>query len=301
MKIFRNTIIFIVLAGAIGFAGYSFYESYLGPCGKPLEYGIGKFDTQFGISKEDFTSYIAEAGSVWEKVLNKKIFIYNPNAKFKINLIYDERQLATIQKQKTEYGLSAAEDIFKKLDTAFNTFKNQYDQKASSYDQALISYRNRKSAYDTEVSFWNNRGGAPKDKFNSLEAERQSLNAEVTRLNAEASSITAMAKQLNSLLSERNAKAAEYNKIAEGYNKKYNGGLEFNQAEYTGKEINVYQFGNKKDLILALAHELGHALNMNHVENPKSIMYYITGINAEASPTPSAEDLAELGKVCKIK
>jgi hypothetical protein len=308
MKALRNTLIYVVLLGIIGYSGYTIYQGSLRPCDKPIEYSIGRFDTQFGISKEDFLSYTSEAGSVWEKVLNREEFIYNPNAAFKINLIYDQRQLDTVLKQKADFGLSAAEDAFKKLDADFAAFKGQYDQKVFSYNQALALYQSRKSAYDAEVASWNTKGGAPKNVFNTLNAERQSLNTEVQSLNAEAASITVMGKQLNSLLDMRNAKAVEYNKIAAEYNKKFNGGLEFNQAEYksgnptAGKmgEINVYQFGNKKDLILALTHELGHALGMNHVENPKSIMYYITGINADTNLTPSPEDLAELNKVCKI-
>ena len=297
MKKFLSHIFLLALIGA---SGYFIYQKTLGPCDKPLEYSISRFDTQFGVSKEDFKSYITEASSVWEKALDRKIFIYNPNASFKINLIYDQRQLATIQKQKTEFGLSAIEDVFRKLDADFSIFKSQYDQRISEYEEALASFKERKSAYDAEVANWNNKN-APKDKFQSLESERRYLNAEAQKLNAEAVAINAMTQQLNTLLKERNAKTSEYNKIAEDYNKKYNGGLEFNQAEYTGKGINVYQFGGKKDLILALSHELGHALNMGHVENSKSIMYYLTGINADTSPTPTAEDLAELKRVCNIR
>jgi predicted Zn-dependent protease len=269
----KKLLSYVFLLALIGVSGYFIYEKNLRPCDQPLEYSIGIFDSQFGISEEDFKSYITEAGSVWEKALDRKIFIYNPSASFKINLIYDERQLATIQKQKTEFGLSAVEDAFKKLDADFSAFKSQYDQKVAVYEQNLALYRAGKYS-----------------------------NAEIGQLNVQADELNNMTKQLNALLSERNAKAVEYNKIAQDYNKQYNGGLEFNQAEYVndsgGKRINVYQFGNQKDLILALTHELGHALGMNHVENPKSIMYYITGINAETSPIPTAEDLAELNKVC---
>ena len=181
-------------------------------------------------------------------------------------------------------GLESIIDIFKKIDAEFNVFKNEYDQKVSSYEQGLALYK--------------------KGKYS---------NAEIEQLNREALELNNMTKELNILLEERNAKAAEYNKIAEDYNKKYNQGLEFNQAEYisgktrlltlgrsNGGRVNVYQFGNKKDLILALSHEFGHALGMGHVENPKSIMYYITGINAETTPAPSSEDLAELKRVCKM-
>jgi len=290
----------------IGASSYFVYQQTLSPCDKILEYGIGRFDTQFGISQSEFKAYITEAGSIWEKASGKKIFTYNSTANFKINLIYDERQLATTQKQKTEFGLSAVEESFKKLDADFNLFKNKYDQKISAYEVALSSYKERKAAYDAKVAYWNSRGGAPKGEFQSLETERQYINAETEMLNAEASSVNDMTKQLKVLLEERNSEASKYNKIAQEYNKKYNGGLEFNQAEYIsgsiGKAgaINVYQFGNKKDLVLALTHELGHALGMDHVENSKSIMYYITGINAETSPTLSSEDLAELNRVCKI-
>jgi hypothetical protein len=303
----KKLLSYIFLLALIGASGYFVYQKTLSPCDRPLEYSIGRFDTQFGISEDEFKSYITEAGSVWQKALDRDVFVYNSGAKFKINLIYDERQLATVQKQKTEFGLSAVEETFKKLDANFNVFKNEYNQSVSSYEQSVALFKERKSAYDAEVANWNKRGGAPKDKYQSLETERKYLNAEAERLNTEATSINAMTKQLNSLLSERNIKAAEYNKIAADYNKKYNSGFEFNQAEYVSKssltksgEINVYQFGNKKDLILALTHELGHALGMGHVENPKSIMYYITGINAETSPTPSTEDLAELNRVCKM-
>jgi len=296
---------YILLLSLIGASGYFIYQKTLNPCDKMLEYSIGRFDTQFGISKEEFKSYIADSEKVWEKALGRQVFVYKPEAEFKINLIYDERQLSTTQKQKTEFGLSAVEDTFKKLDSEFTTFKNQYESEVASYEKELAIYKERKAAYDAAVSFWNKKGGAPASEYQTLEAERNYLNSETQNLNNQTISINRMAKQLNILLKERNLKAAEYNKVVENYNKKYGHGLEFNQAEYVGNpstgsgEINVYQFGNKKDLTLALSHEFGHALGMDHTENPKSIMYYLTGINTETTPTLLAEDLAELNRVCK--
>lgn len=295
---------YVFLLALIGASVYFSYRETLGPCDRPLEYSIGRFDTQFGISKEEFETRITIAEEVWEKVLNKDVFIYNPNADFKINLIYDERQLATVQKQKTEFGLLAVENAFKEIDTKFNLFKSEYDQKVSPYEQDLASFKKRKAAYDTVVAFWNKKGGVPEEEYQALETERRYLNSETERLNAEIAPMNNMTAQLNTLLKERNTKAAEYNKVAQDYNKKYGGGLEFNQAEYkwgngTG-EINVYQFGNKKDLTLALSHEFGHALGMDHVENSKSIMYYLTGINVATVLNPSTQDLAELNRVCEI-
>ncbi len=287
--------------GALFLAGYSFFIFSLGPCDKPLEYAIGRFDSQFGVSQEEFKAEIAEAESVWEKALGKDVFLYDPDAKFKINLIYDERQLTTIQKQKTEFGLTAAENVLGNLDAKFNTMKNNYDRQKTLHEQAIASFESRRAGYESKVSYWNARGGASADVYDALQTESRLLNTEAARLNTEATVLNAVASELNTLLGQRNVAATEYNKVVENYNQKYGHSLEFNQAEYTGKEINVYQFGNEKDLLLALTHELGHALGMNHVESAESIMYYLTSGDMGNKINPSSDDLAELRRVCKME
>lgn len=288
----------------IGGSSYSIYRTNQDPCDRPLRYSIGQFDTQFGISEEQFKKYAARSEEVWEKALGREVFVYDPEADFKINLIYDERQILTDQKQKTEFGLLSVEEAFKILDSRFNTFKAQYDRAAATYEAALAAFEKRKSAYDAEVQNWNRRGGAPKEKYEDLEAERKYLNAEADRINGLALSLNSSASELNLLLEDRNKKAADYNKVAESYNEKYNRGLEFNQAEYVGNPrthdglINVYQFGNEKDLVTALTHEFGHALSLEHVDNQKSVMYFLTGANTQTIPILTGEDLAELDRVC---
>lgn len=299
-KIGQYVLVFVLIS-LIGASAYYVYNSSQNPCEKPLKYSIGRFDTQFGISKAEFIKYVSEAEVVWEKALNRDVFIYDPSSNFKINLIYDERQLATIQKQKTEFGLSAVEKAFRELDTKFSAFKSQYESRTAAYESALSVFNAKRSDYEKEVSAWNKKGGAPKNEFDLLETQRQALNAEAERLNKEAAAINAMANELNSLLKERNIKALEYNRMVESYNQKYGKELEFNQAEYTGNAINVYQFGTKKDLVFALAHEFGHALGLNHVDGSDSIMYYLTDGNTQSTLALSQQDIAELKKVCKIK
>lgn len=297
---------------AFGYLGYSFYAFSLSPCDASLEYGIGQFDTQFGINKEQFKAQIAEAEGVWEKALGKEIFAYNPESSFKINLIYDERQRLIMQKQKVEFGLQAAEDILNKLDLQFSIMKKEYDALVSAHKRSVIAFESRQESYESKVDYWNGRGGAPKDEYASLQKEAADLNKEASNLNAEVVAINAKSKELNALLDERNKAAASYNQTVRGYNQKYGHGLEFDQAEYVSGEknplvfnsanngqINVYEFTNKTDLSIALAHELGHALGMDHVENPKSIMYYTSGADAQRPLYPSEEDLIELNRVCR--
>lgn len=301
MRFLKNTFTFIILLGAFGFTGYTFYKNSLTPCDQPLRYSVGRVDKEFGLKEEEVKKVILTAETVWEKVVNKDIFVYDAEAKFKVNFIYDERQMATIQKQKTESGLSVIEDAFKKLEVQFNALNVEYKNKTARYEANKIAFEKRQEEYEAKVDYWNSRGGAPKGEYESMQEEANSLNSYILVLNAEAESLNKSAQDLNILLDKRNEAAREYNTAAKSYNKKFGHGIEFDQAEYTGEEINVYQFGNRNDLLLAMSHEFGHALSMDHVENPKSIMYYITEEGDGTLPVPSTEDLVELNRVCKIK
>ncbi len=298
MRAFKNTITLLFLLGSFGYTGYSFYQMSLSPCEEIIKYSIGRFDKQFGVDQKTFLTRVKDAEMVWEQTLGKDLFVYDPEADFKINLIYDERQLATIQKQKTEFGLAEVEGVLKNLDNQFNQMKFAYDARSDAYKSAASAFEARQAGYESKVDYWNAQGGAPKKEYEELRNEARYLSAEVAKLNSETSALNIAAKELNNLLDRRNQAAAEYNKVAKNYNQKYGHGLEFNQAEYTGEEINVYQFSNQKDLEVALAHEFGHALGMDHVENSASIMYYITGGNGEVDLSPSTEDLVELNRVC---
>lgn len=299
MRIFKTIITFLLMLASLGYLGYSIYLYSRSPCDQVLAYTIGQFDPQFGVSREIFLNRLKVAESVWEKALGRELFVYDQSAQFKINLIYDERQLATVEKQKTESGLSAVEATLKNLDTEFAGAKREYDSRSANYQSVVAVFEARQAKYESNVDYWNKRGGAPKDEYNDLRLEADYLRSEATRLNAEAGALNVLTKELNQLLDRRNQAAAEYNKVAKRYNEKYGHGLEFNQAEYNGKGINVYQFSDQKDLDIALSHEFGHALGMDHVENSASIMYYLTGGNTEVDLTPSVEDIRELNRVCK--
>src|ERR1700694_4570184 len=65
---------------------------YQSPCDTPLSYRIDSIDPKFNINKDVFLNNIQDAGDIWSKAAGNKLFIYKPDGKLSINLIYDERQ-----------------------------------------------------------------------------------------------------------------------------------------------------------------------------------------------------------------
>ncbi len=302
MKTLKHILWTTITLGAIAYAVFFAYN-YIYPCSQPTRYSIGRYDTSFGLDKEIFLKYTKEAANIWNQALGREQFVYDPEAKFLINLIFDERQAETVAKQRTESGLAYAEEFFKQIDRQFEAAQANYKKMEELYLARVAAFEEREVAYREAVEKWNAGPKKSKQEYEKLAAEEAYLKNEFAAIKEQEKLMNERVSALNVVLEKRNNAAKEYNDVAKQYNKSYGHGVEFNQAEYRvagrQKEINIYQFGTKNDLVLALAHEFGHALGMDHVENPDSILYYITREEMVGLPAPTAEDLAELGRVCR--
>ncbi len=310
MKIIRFILAMLFLAFA---AGLVFFFWPIDPCENVIKYSVGRFDKNFALDQNEFISAMKTAETVWEQSLGRDLFQYEPEARFTVNLIYDERQRETLLRKRTESGLDKAEEVFQNIENAFNILKKQYEIEEAAFNKAKDFYENERALYEKQVAYWNKKGGAPEPKYSELNAKANELNTLLNELNKDASKLNNLQSEFQTALAERNKAASEYNKVVEAFNQKYGHGYEFDQAEYVNertslfslgsgadKQINIYQYSTKNDLVLALAHELGHALGMGHVENSTSIMYYQSNENSEYELRLSAEDMREFERVCKI-
>lgn len=305
-----NKILVFLIILVLGWNIYSVGENYQSilspligqqnPCQKTLTYSIGSIDSQFNISEQDFLEIIETAAEIWNEPAGKKLFAYAPDGKLKINLIYDDRQESTLKLKNIDTNISSDRATYDKLKNEYTVAVATYNQQNLELQNKIYAYNTQKNNYEQQVFYWQSKGGAPQPKYEELEKQRIALNAayeEINQLtnqvNSLGTSINIMADNLNQLITKLNLNIDNYNDLGEG---------EFEQGVYisdiNGQKINIYQYNNKNKLIRVMAHELGHALGLNHSDFPSAIMY---SINQDTNLSLTADDLAALKNVCKIE
>ena len=291
----------VLLLIAVLFGSSFWYCQIDTVCRTPVLYHIGNIDSRFGTSAEEIKRIALRAEGMWEGVLNEDLFIYSETGEgLPLNLIYDERQENTEREAEVRADLETKEGMsesvavqYENLITEFRTLKKKYESRVIAYEASLDSY-------NEEVTRWNNKGGAPESVVKDLKESEQSLKDEQTELELLAKKLNALTADLNRIGARGNELLTDYNSIVQKYNTEFSEGYEFTQGDYKRDSINIYQFDSEDELVIVLAHEFGHALSLDHVQNEQSVMYHLMGEQSIAGGV-STEDISEFTRICKNK
>lgn len=273
-------------------------------CNKPITYSLANFDTEFNIDQAYFLRAIGQAEKLWEEEAGKNLFEYKETGgSVGINLVYDYRQQTTDELKKLGISVNESRTSYEELKAKYNSVKTTYLQYKASYESQLLAYNTRIKTFQANVTYWNNNGGAPQKEYNELNAEKAALDLALIKLKNSELAINNLVNQVNGLANTLNKQAAilnlnvkQYNTVGSSLGESYEEGLYYSDGLKRG--IDIYEFQTYNQLVRILAHEMGHALGIDHLNNTESIMHKM---NTSKNLILTVEDKSALAGICGLQ
>ena len=312
----RRLLDWVMLVAVLGGGGYYAYthpaqvqsivrlvESTVAPCSRVLTYSIGSIDPRFGISKSVLVADLKEAAGIWKKAAGKDLLVYQESgADVTVSLVYDERQAATDKLKGLGIALDKSKETYDSLKARYDSLSARVASERAQYDAKVAAYKNHEAEYNAKVRAVNSRGGATPDEYEIIQADKAALEAEFDALksyeremNADIDTVNALATTINQLIVQLNLNVAQYNQTGAAAGEFEEGLYRFSGGVQT---IDIYEYSNRVRLVRVLAHEMGHALGFDHVDESDAIMFKI---NQSTSLQTTAADIAEMNAVCRLK
>lgn len=295
MPFVKSVSVLLLVAGA-GYVLYTQAVPLLAPCKEALTYEVSVFDERFGIARVELEDALADAAALLNDAAGTTVVEAGTDAKVQVVLSYGNEQAAA----ELGENIDAEQSAYDAKRTQVEGLRTRFLRAKRAYEANLAAFERRADAYEKEVEYWNGQGGAPPAEYAKLQQEGNYLQAEQEKLEEDAREVNLLAEGINKAVEDLNALAGNLNAKVDVYNQE--AGEDFDQGRYVeengSRTIYLYEFTDGIELRRVLAHELGHALGMEHVENPESVLY---SYNLGEEFVFTAEDVAELKRACRLE
>jgi len=269
-------------------------------CEEPLAYKLGTIDERFNISNDEILKLLSDSEKLWEDASEKDLFVLDQNntEAIPVNFVFDERQQEIISARESEDLLDTQWASYENLKQQYEKLSSAYKKRVSVYDENIKEYEDLLDKLNKSIEDWNKNSGTKaeyknikdgeffiKTVFTGLEKERISLNND-------ADGLKKMVDQINNIQSNLKQNTALHNRTFAHEETVNSGDFGFN-------EINIYQYQDISDLRITLAHEMGHAIGLDHVLDEKAIMFHLLEKQDVLNLKLSDADVEALNILCK--
>lgn len=277
-------------------------NDHTAPCSEPLEIGVGSLDDRFQIDRITLGNALRDVADLWSSAIGAPVVVYSEDAELVVNLVYAEEQQLTDSERQFRDRLQSESMSIEMMERRFNERQNEYEKKARIYENEMEELQVSIDRLNQWVNIHNRNGGFNEDELRQYDYRKASIDNRSEALERKQAELMRDAETLNRMISDLNRQIENKNELVDEYNRTFTGERKFTQGAYewnhSGESIQVFQFSSLDELKLVLAHEVGHALGLPHVENPASVMYYLMGNQKVNGLALTNEDILALKALC---
>ena len=257
--------------------GGTFSLAEQAPCDRPHTWAVGEIDTRFAITEQDVRNAMRKAETAWTSAAGFPVTEESENPEIIINFNYAREQEIADSELRAREEIRTEQNQIDQLQNRYEIRREDFDRRSKVYVSLAEETTSKLSTLNSWVAEKNQTGGFTEQNVNEYEQRKADTERMQQRVLNERAELDRMAELINRKSDRLNVMIGRNNQLIDQYNENFAGENRFTKATYQrngdGGIITVNQFLSKNELPLILAHELGHAMGLNHVENPKSVMF----------------------------
>jgi predicted Zn-dependent protease len=273
-------------------------------CEETITWRFGSIDPRFTFDQASLKTVVQQVSSLWSAADGYPVIIYDPGGDVELNFYYTDQQNYTDNEQELSGKIRRLRQIYYSQNVMYQRQERLFENDELLFNKMQSEYNSAVNEYNQTLDRIQTAGVRSRDLDVKLKRLERDVDMKESELETMRQNLLDREQELHALSDELNQQADSVNELMYQYQKRFSSWRTFYQGVYLNvagkRKINIYQFDNIGRLKLVLAHEFGHALGIDHVGNPNSVMYYLTDRQDTRNLRLSEEDIRALQSRCSL-